>query len=172
MNRLRTLKLRHCMGTDTLLKELANSLEPLHLTCFELAEFAGDVRDGAMDIMVRFLNSFQRLEKMFLLWNEARDFTEEYWDSISHHNSTLKQLVHHQRDTETDYRGNAIILGDPSPLPDWRILHIRTSELKSRFSTVDIDNDDDPHEEFFFKQHYAQRIIDHKFVLSIAGEKG
>ncbi|KAH7309938.1 hypothetical protein BKA65DRAFT_167871 [Rhexocercosporidium sp. MPI-PUGE-AT-0058] len=95
IGQLRTLKLRDCRGTNDL---LADSPEALQLTSFELTKSGRYLDDWELMPLVRILKSFQSLEQLSLLCDGRRDpLIEDYWRSILHHRSTLKQFVHHQR---------------------------------------------------------------------------
>jgi hypothetical protein len=82
-----------------LLKTLIRGRQPVQLTSLEL-----DVRMdekghlGRVDLLIRFLKSFHGLENLRLLIR-GRPLPGQLWDAISHHESTLKQLVYHERPT-------------------------------------------------------------------------
>lgn len=104
MMNLSTLQLRNCPASLELLEALLNSGITLKLKSFELAidwdclHYYGDFNTAQAKVIFRFLESFEGLEDLFLLLT-----TTINWyligNSIANHQSTLKRLVVHERDT-------------------------------------------------------------------------
>jgi hypothetical protein len=100
LTHLKFLKLKDCFGTDQMLIWLANSPQKMHLTSFEL-DFTWPYF-GSQISLSKFLQSFQGLEDLFVLYHESWIFKPEYWSSVFDHHTTLRRVVHQQADTELD----------------------------------------------------------------------
>lgn len=104
MMNLSTLQLRNCPASLELLGTLLNQGVTLKLKSFELAidrdclHHYGDFNEVDTEVIFRFLDSFQGLEDLFLLLTQPLEW---YFiaNSIVNHQSTLKRLVVHERDT-------------------------------------------------------------------------
>jgi hypothetical protein len=115
---LRSLKLQDCFGTNHMLDFLATHSEEVHLTSFEL-NFSGYVLDQyEMSPLVKFLQSFQGLEDLFMLYPRQWTLGAEYWSSVSHHRSTLRRLVHQQADFYHGSENNDSIIGQTEILTE------------------------------------------------------
>jgi hypothetical protein len=101
---LRSLKLGNCLDTNPLLDMLASSPQPMRLTSFEL-NFTGqwDEQDE-LEPLVRFVKSFKGLEDLYISFPAFASPTDEYWESVLHHKSTLKRVVHQQVGASLDPR--------------------------------------------------------------------
>lgn len=94
---LRSLKLGNYLDTNNpLLDMLAGSSQPMRLTSFEL-NFSSqwDEQDGPKPL-ARFPKSFKGLEVLYISFPVFGNPKDEYWESVLHHKSTLKKVVHQQ----------------------------------------------------------------------------
>jgi len=62
----------------------------MRLTSFEL-NFTGQWDD--LEPLVRFVKSFEGLEDLYISFPAFASPTDEYWESVLHHKSTLKRVV-------------------------------------------------------------------------------
>ncbi|KFY47342.1 hypothetical protein V494_00025 [Pseudogymnoascus sp. VKM F-4513 (FW-928)] len=106
MLNLSTLQLRNCPSSLELLGALLEEGVTLKLKSFELVidwdclhNYRYRVYEQALtEVIVRFLASFQGLEDLFLLLTQPLEW-HSIANSIANHQSTLKRLVLHDRDT-------------------------------------------------------------------------
>lgn len=101
---LRSLKLRNCPCTRSLLEVLINPNQVIKLTSLELllGEDEWDDPHAEMDPVKPFLESFEGLEELSLLIADPMGVEDDYWSPIFHHQRTLKKLVYHERAIDID----------------------------------------------------------------------
>jgi hypothetical protein len=77
----------------------------MRLTSFEL-NFTGqwDEQDDLEPPLVRFFKSFEGLEDLYISFPAFAGPTDEYGESVLHHNSTLKRVVRQQVGASLDPR--------------------------------------------------------------------
>jgi hypothetical protein len=77
----------------------------MRLTSFEL-NFTGqwDEQDDFEPPLVRFVKSFEGLEDLYISFPAFAGPTDEYGESVLHHNSTLKRVVRQQVGASLDPR--------------------------------------------------------------------
>jgi hypothetical protein len=120
---LRTLALKRCQGIRRLLKLILDSSLLIRLT--RLEDLLGDC--SSTDTLPVFLQSFRGLQTLRLFIRPIVPYSAVLWDSILHHGSTLKELIHHEQNShhEDDEEGlpwgtmqesPAIMSGAISPL--------------------------------------------------------
>ncbi len=100
---LRSLKLYHCEGWDSLLEHLTNSSHKLRLASLEIQTDYCDIVTSrrAGDTIAAFLRSFGSLKELSL-YTAAHENTLDICLSALHHQDTLKRLVYHQRTINLD----------------------------------------------------------------------
>lgn len=77
-----------------MLEMLANSRQPVQLNSLEL-NFTGHFVDQYdPKPLMTFLQSFEGLEDLFILYPREWRTTVEYRHAVSHHSPTLRRLVH------------------------------------------------------------------------------
>ncbi len=96
--RLQTLKLRNCPGTNALLEMLVDSNQTIRLTSLELVLCSLYPEEStSRPAACRFLQMFHGPKDLFLLVDAPESVTETYWRAILHHKSTLRRVVYHER---------------------------------------------------------------------------
>jgi len=107
---LRTLALKRCQSIRRLLKLIVDSNLPIRLTSLkiyelELEDLSGDC--SSIDTLPVFLQSFRGLQTLRLFIRPTVPYSAVLWDSILHHGSTLKELIHHEQSShqEDDEKG-------------------------------------------------------------------
>lgn len=110
-NLLKSLKLQNCRGCASFLHALVDSAEGIRLRLFHLS--MDDREPEEQYIPVRtFLEAFEGLEELGLLIKPGTA-TLYYWMSVTHHKSTLKRFVYHER-LERE-RDNLFLDNHPTP---------------------------------------------------------
>jgi hypothetical protein len=76
-----------------------------HATHFIRAQlyWSGDEQDD-LEPLVRFVNPFEGLEGLYISFPAFASPTDEYWESVLHHKSTLKRVEHQQVGASLDPR--------------------------------------------------------------------
>ena len=102
-SQLRSLTLQNCTDTPPFLDGIMASGEHIALKHLEL-KFQDRIYQGwRTSSLVRFLQSFEGLEDLYLMI-DPRLPTEVYWNSMASHHWTLKRFLYHERGTEfTDF---------------------------------------------------------------------
>ncbi len=99
--RLQTLKLRNCPGTNTLLEMPVDSNQTIRLTSLELiVRSLYPESSKSTPAACRFLQMFHGLKDLFMLIHAPERVTGTYWAAVLHHKSTLKRLVYHERSVD------------------------------------------------------------------------
>lgn len=94
---LRSLTLRRCLGWADFLSRATELRLPIQLKTFEIVFVESTPHVLPRLVLGDFLRSFKGLEKFFI--DEVhRKETLLLWDIVAHHQQTLKQFVHHQRE--------------------------------------------------------------------------
>jgi len=102
-DRLQTLKLRNCPGTNALLEMLVDSHQTIRLTSLELVVRNDDPESSSSTpAACRFLEMFDGLKDLFVLVHGPERTTNKYWDAVLHHKPTLKRVVYHEREVDLD----------------------------------------------------------------------
>ena len=112
---LQYLKLQDCFGTNEMLMILANSYQPVQLKSLEL-NFTGQFLEQNDPVpLTTFLQSFEGLHDLFILYPREWRTAVEYRHAVSHHSSTLRRLVHQGNARSTD---DATVTGLIEILPE------------------------------------------------------
>jgi hypothetical protein len=91
---LQFLKLQDCYETNKLLEVLANSCQPVQLKSLELNFTGHFIEQYDPKPLMTFLQFFEGLEDLFILYPKEWRTVVGYHHAVSHHSSTLKRLVH------------------------------------------------------------------------------
>jgi hypothetical protein len=94
LTQLKFLKLQDCLGTNEMLSLLATSTQRMHLTCFELGFTGYFIEQHDIAPPTQFLQSFQGLEDLFILYPKEWNPECAYWNAISQHHATVRRVVH------------------------------------------------------------------------------
>jgi len=101
--RLQTLKLRNCPGTNALLEMLVDSDQTIRLTSLELVVRSLYPEEStSRPAACRFLQMFHGLKDLFMLVDAPESATETYWRAVLYHKSTLRRVVYHERCVDLD----------------------------------------------------------------------
>ena len=102
---LQSLKLHHCANTLKFLHAVATAKTPLMLSSLELTVNDDIEADWTGSAVILFIESFQGLEDLHLLISPACPALR-YWQAAAKHNSTLRNLAHHERTHTRDHSGD------------------------------------------------------------------
>lgn len=94
-NMLRSLRLHNCRDCPSFLRALVDSATGIRLKLFHLSVNDRDPEVGKWAVR-RFLEAFDGLEELGLLIKPGAA-TLSYWVSATHHKSTLKRFIYHER---------------------------------------------------------------------------
>ncbi|KAK2855751.1 hypothetical protein FQN49_004880 [Arthroderma sp. PD_2] len=116
-SRLRSLKLRFCYGWEGFLAHMKDlnsqigikSLEVQYSSKYECDAYEYPTYDGEHPLLA-FIRAFDGLEELFISTGTPSN-TLDIWKAALSHKSTLKRLVHHQREFNADVEF-ADFLGD------------------------------------------------------------
>ena len=98
-SKIQSLKLRFCPGWQELLDLLTQYPRLVRLKSLEILSTKED--NGRGQSITRFLESFKGLEDLFLCTSISHN-PLDIWRSALHHKATLRRIVHHQREMDTD----------------------------------------------------------------------
>lgn len=109
---LQSLKLHNCRRILNFLSTIVDSGVVLKIKFLELIidDYAVE-HDGVLrSPLISFLKSFQGLKHLYLMLQAdmlgPMDWPAHYWNSILHHNSTLRRFIYHERIPRySDYQG-------------------------------------------------------------------
>ena len=104
ISHLRSLTLRDCHDTSTLLKCFVSSGQPIVLSYLELVTEDTPSNDGVSSPLTEFLHSFKGLKQLHLLVQLAVS-TKWLWIAAANHEETLTDFVFHERELAPRYRG-------------------------------------------------------------------
>ena len=96
--RLRALKLHRCKDTHLLLRAIVHAAQSLKLESLDLMmEDFATKQDWGGSGLTAFLQSFNSLQQLYLSITPSGEITtEQYFESILCHASTMKRLVYHE----------------------------------------------------------------------------
>lgn len=95
---LHTLRLQDCEDTSSFLEILADSGQKIQLRALELA-FPDLLEPSGVQGIIKFLNAFEGLQELFYLAVDVENFSDSIASGILHHQSSLRRLVYHERQT-------------------------------------------------------------------------
>jgi hypothetical protein len=91
---LRSLKLRNCLDTNPLFNILADFLQFIRFISFELNFINQWDKQNDLKFLARFLKFFENLKNLYISFSVFGNSIDEYWESVLHHKSTLKRIIH------------------------------------------------------------------------------
>jgi hypothetical protein len=101
-SQLKSLTLHRCTCTDAFLRDVVDSGQAIALTSLEITFCFGDFELGYdVEMLARYLKAFKGLQEIYLRVPAPTD-PIQVWRAVYPHRSTLKRLVYHQTEFDTD----------------------------------------------------------------------
>lgn len=110
---MQSLSIRFCQDWEAFLKDILSLKKEINIRSLQV-QYSPKRNPGGGDgspAIESFLNAFEGLEELFIATNDATR-TDVIWEAITHHKSTLKSLVYHQRYRNRERTMGLNFLGD------------------------------------------------------------